>query len=219
MGGAPLATSTRFLRPTTSRDRTKPSIGSFRGTGRFRTALSSVDGLAAITQIDGWLLASILGLCGFGLVMVYSASEAMGYQQFGNANYFFERQLFWLGIGATGMIIAARTDYHRWQNWARMFAVVTVAMLALVIIPHIGSERFGARRWFAIGSFSIQPSAVATLMAIVFFARWLVDRGPAVRSWTVVRDYSVLVAGLLFLVVLEKDLGSTMVIALLPCGS
>jgi cell division protein FtsW len=204
--------TSRTLPATSAADGTVPVV-SFRGGGRFRRGFQSVEALTAMTQIDGWLLACIAGLCAFGLVMVYSASEPLGYEVYGNANYFFERQLFWLALGGAGMVVAARTDYHRWHERSRRFAVITVVMLVLVLVPHVGTELYGARRWFAAGSLSFQPSAVATLIAIVFFARWLVDRGPGVRSWKVVRDYSVVLIALLVLVILEKDLGTTMVIA------
>jgi cell division protein FtsW len=167
----------------------------------------------SLVRVDGWLLAVIAGLCAFGLVMVYSASEALGYQAYGNPNYFFERQLLWLGLGVALMLIAARTDYHRWRGWAGKLAIGSIALLLLVLVPHLGTQVLGARRWFTLGPLSLQPSAVATLMCIVAFSRWLVDRGPAVRSRRIVRDYGLLLFGLLLLVVLEKDLGSTIILA------
>jgi cell division protein FtsW len=167
----------------------------------------------SLARVDGWLLATIAGLCAFGLVMVYSASEALGYQAYGNPNYFFERQLVWLGLGVVLMVLAARTDYHRWRGWAGRLAMASLALLLLVLIPHVGTQVLGARRWFTIGPLSVQPSALATMMCIVGFSKWLVDRGPAVRSRRIVRDYGLLLFGLLLLVVLEKDLGSTIILA------
>jgi len=167
----------------------------------------------SLARIDGWLLATIAGLCAFGLVMVYSASEALGYQAYGNPNYFFERQLVWLALGIVLMVGAARMDYHRWRGWAGKMALVSLALLLLVLVPHIGTQVLGARRWFTIGPLSLQPSAVATMMCIIAFSKWLVDRGPAVRSRRMVKDYGLLLFGLLLLVVLEKDLGSTIILA------
>jgi len=167
----------------------------------------------SLARVDGWLLATIAGLCAFGLVMVYSASEVLGYQNYGNPNYFFERQLVWLALGVVLMLGAARMDYHRWRGWAGKLAIGSLALLFLVLIPHVGTQVLGARRWFTIGPLSLQPSAVATLMCIVAMSKWLVDRGPAVRSRRIVRDYGLLIFGLLLLVVLEKDLGSTIILA------
>jgi len=168
---------------------------------------------ATIAQVDGWLLASIAGLCAFGLVMVYSASEALGYAWFQNPGYFFDRQLVWLAIGGVGMLVAAQVDYHRWHQWARPIMASAVGLLLLVLVPHLGTEQLGARRWFSVGPLSFQPSQLATLVAIVFFARWLCDRGPAVRLLSVITKFGILFGAVLVLIVLEHDLGSAIVLA------
>jgi len=166
-----------------------------------------------ISDVDGWLLAVVGALCAFGLVMVYSASEALGYAWFGNPSYYFERQLAYMAVGIVLLLGVARLDYHRWRDWAPGLAAAALLLLALVLLPHVSSERLGARRWLSIGPLSLQPSALATLAAIVFFARWLSARGPAVRTFLIARRYLLLVAVLLTLVLLERDLGSSMVLA------
>ena len=162
---------------------------------------------------DGWLLTDIAALCAFGLVMVYSASEALGYLWFENANYFFERQLVTLGLGVLALVILARTDYHRLLKLTPVLGLAMLAMLILVLVPHFGTETNGARRWFTVGPLSVQPSAIAILASVLFFSRWLVDRAPAIRTVRGVRDYGLLVGVLLTLVLLERDLGSTIIIA------
>jgi cell division protein FtsW len=59
----------------------------------------------------------------------------------------------------------------------------------------------------------VQPSAIAILVSVLFFSRWLVDRAPAIRTIRGVRDYGLLVGVLLGLVLLERDLGSSIIIA------
>jgi cell division protein FtsW len=163
--------------------------------------------------VDGWLLTDIAALCAFGLVMVYSASEALGYLWFENANYFFERQVIGMALGVTMLVILARTDYHRFRRLTPVMGLCMVALLVLVLLPHFGTEANGARRWFTVGPLSVQPSAVAILVSILFFSRWLCDRAPAVRTFRGVRDYGLLVGVLLGLVLLERDFGSTIIIA------
>jgi cell division protein FtsW len=164
-------------------------------------------------EIDGWLLATVAGLCAFGLMMVYSASEALGYSWYGNSSYFFEHQAVYMAVGAVLLVAAAKLDYHRWRGAAPFLALLSIALLLLVLVPHLGSERLGARRWFGIGSVSVQPSALATLVAIVYLSRWLSDRAPVVRTFRVPRDFTVLLLIVLLLIVLEKDLGSAIVLA------
>ncbi len=163
--------------------------------------------------VDGWLLTDIAALCAFGLVMVYSASEALGYLWFENANYFFQRQLVGMTLGLVALVALARTDYHRLRRLAPAMALVLLALLILVLLPHFGTAANGARRWFTLGPLSVQPSAIAILVSVIFFSRWLSERAPAIRTWQGVRDYGLLVGALIGLVLLERDLGSSIIIA------
>ncbi|MBV8444632.1 MAG: putative lipid II flippase FtsW [Candidatus Dormibacteraeota bacterium] len=174
---------------------------------------AAADRATAAAGVDGWLLIVVVGLVAFGLVMVYSASEALGYLWYGNPNYFFEHQLVGVGLGAAGMLLAARIDYHRLRRLAKPAMAVMLVALVVVLLPHIGSEHNGAQRWFQFGPLSVQPSAVAVAVAIVFCARWIDDRASKLRSLHGVRDYIVVMVALLGLILAERDLGSTIVIA------
>jgi cell division protein FtsW len=167
-------------------------------------------GLAAV---DGWLYVAIAAICAFGLVMVYSASEVLAYQQTGNPSYYFERQVAYMVVGLAGMLVLARLDYHHLLRWSRPIGLLTVLMLLAVLVPHIGIQINGARRWFNLGVIELQPSAVAALAAIIVLGRWLSDRGTLVRSWRGIRDYVILLSIPVALILAEKDLGSTVVIA------
>jgi cell division protein FtsW len=208
-----MATRTRTMsvaeRAATLRRRAVAPVDSFRpGTS---TEVRPQSERIALARVDGWLLAVIASLCAFGLVMVYSASEALGYQNYGDPNYFFSHQMVWLALGLGAMVFGLRIDYHRWRGWSGRMAIG--ALLLLVVVLVIGTRVLGARRWITVGGLSIQPSTVATLVAILWFSKWLCDRGPAVRSGRMVRDFALLLIGLLGLVILEKDLGSTMILA------
>jgi cell division protein FtsW len=167
----------------------------------------------SLGDVDGLLVAAVVGLCAFGLVMVYSASEPLGYTAYGDSAYFFRRQVMAMALGAVLMIAAAKLDYHRWREWARFLAVGVAFLLAAVLVPHIGTEALGARRWIGVGPFTFQPSAIATMVAIIYFSRWLCDRGPAIRTWTMVRRYLILLVLVVGAIVLERDLGSAIVLS------
>ena len=122
--------------------------GAARSAGR---ALNAADKAGAAAGVDGWLLTVVVGLVAFGLVMVYSASEALGYLWYSNPNYFIEHQLAGAALGAAGMVAAARSDYHRLRSVAKPAMLVMVAVLLFVLVPHVGAEHFGAQRWFQIG--------------------------------------------------------------------
>ena len=168
---------------------------------------------ASIGNVDGYLVSCVVALCAFGLVMVYSSSEALAYTAYGDAAYYVRRQALAMGLGAAGLVLIMRIDYHRWRQLARVLAAVSAVLLVVVLVPHIGTEKLGARRWLGAGPLSFQPSAVATMVSIVFFSRWLCDRGPAVRTWRVVRRYGTLLVVVVGAIVLERDLGSAIVLA------
>jgi cell division protein FtsW len=190
-----------------------PLLGARGATAAARRVLSAADRAVAGAGVDGWLLVVVVGLVAFGLVMVYSASEALGYLWFGNPAYFFDHQLFGVATGAAGMAVTARLDYHRLHALAKPLALGTGVLLMAVLVPHLGSQHYGAQRWFQLGPLSFQPSAIAVAVAIVFFARWLTDRDAMLRTAGGVRDYLVVLAILLGLVLAERDLGSSIVIA------
>src|SRR6202163_3988314 len=183
------------------------------GGGRILRAFASAGRAAAAAGVDGWLMIIVVGLVGFGLVVVYSASEALGFLWFNDPNYFFAHQLLGAALGCIGLVVAAKVDYHRLARLARPAMFLMLVLLVVVLIPHVGSRHFGAQRWFQVGPLSVQPSAIAVGVAIVFFSRWLTDREGSVRTLRGVRDYLIVMAALLGLVLAERDLGSSIVIA------
>jgi cell division protein FtsW len=185
----------------------------WRGGARVAGAFASADRAAAAAGVDGWLMIIVVGLVGFGLVMVYSASEALGFLWYNDPNYFFAHQLIGAALGGFGLVVAARLDYHRLARLARPAMAVMLVLLVVVLIPHVGAQHFGAQRWFQFGPLSVQPSAIAVGVAIVFFSRWLTDREGSIRSLRGVRDYIIVLVVLLGLVLAERDFGSSIVIA------
>jgi cell division protein FtsW len=168
------------------------------------------------TSVDKWLLATVAALCAFGLVMVFSSSEVSGYLEYGNASYYFQRQIIWLLLGAVLGLLALGFDYHRLRGLAPIGAVVVVALLVLVLVPHIGVVRNGARRWFGVGSFTFQPAEAAKIVAIVYLARWLEKSTDRVRSFRRgLVPFLVMLGLLLGLVLLEKDLGTSAILAVI----
>jgi cell division protein FtsW len=167
----------------------------------------------ATSGVDGWLLIAIAGLCCFGLVMVYSASEALGYLWYQNVNYFFVRQLLGMGFGAVAMAATTRIDYHRWRVLTKPLVLFTLALMILVLVPHIGVAVNGAQRWFSLGFVTVQPSEIAAVVAIIGFARWLSDRKPQLHEGRTVRDYTIILTVLIGLILLERDFGTAIVAA------
>lgn len=172
-----------------------------------------------LPELDVWLLLLTLALCGLGLIMVYSSSQALAYTAYGNPAYYFERQLLWMAIGLVAMAVCARIDYHRWVQLVPWLAALTFVLLVAVLVPHIGVQVLGARRWIRMGPIDVQPSVLAQFLVVVAGSVWLDRLGPRVTQLRGgVGSFAGKIFALAVLVVLEKDLGSTVVLAVTALG-
>lgn len=154
------------------------------------------------------LVASVASLLALGLVMLYSASMD---QQ--GARYL-SMQLEWAGLGMVACCVAAVMDYRWLQKFAWPFLGITVLMLVAVLIPGVGVERNGARRWFDLGPMYFQPSELAKLTLLIGLAAY------GARFQQKMRDFrqgllfpGIVIALICGLVFLEPDFGTTVLLA------
>src|SRR5438045_4448141 len=163
---------------------------------------------------DRALLLAVATLAAFGLVMVFSASEVQGWLWFHNAAYYFEGQLVWLLLGVILLWAAAHVDYHRLRTLALPRGLLSVGLLVLVLLPHFGVEVNGARRWLRLGPLQMQPAELAKVAAIIFMALWLErhrDRLSSLENGVV--PFLALLGLVAVLIILERDLGTTLIVA------
>src|ERR1700693_5696083 len=164
-------------------------------------------------QPDRLLLFTTFFLCGAGLIMVTSASVAFAYTQHQSAFYYAERQAVWMAIGFVSLFVLSRIDYHRLRPLAPAGAGAAALLMILVLVPHLGVTVNGARRWFDAGPLgTFQPSELGKLAFAVFVAHW-VDRNAKVVG-TFQRGLltiAAMLAGVLSLLMLEKDVGTSIV--------
>lgn len=121
-------------------------------------------------EYDFWLLFTVLILLAFGTIMVFSASSyyALYYKE--NKYYFLVRQLLWGGVGLIGMYVLSHIDYKRIVKLSPILLAISSFLLLLVLIPGIGSNINGSRRWFNFGFVSFQPSEFTKIAMILFLA-------------------------------------------------
>lgn len=160
------------------------------------------------------LFAVIVVLNLVGLVMVLSASSVNALERQGSPYYYFAKQAMWTGLGGIIFIATLRIDYHRWRRLAVPLLAVSVFMLVLVLVPGIGVNANGSSRWLGFGSLGIQPSEFAKLGVLLFVAdllarrsRWMADTRRTLRPVLVV------FAGVAALIMLQPNLGTTIVLA------
>ena len=151
-----------------------------------------------------------------GVVMVLSASSVQSLDTRGTAWWFFERQLMWTGLGIVGFAVASRLDYKQWRRYTVPFLVAATVLLVIVLIPGIGIWVDGSRRWLGYSTWRLQPSEVAKLALLVFAADVLARRERQVGDWKKALAPVLFVFGLFaFLIMLEPDLASTMVLTII----
>lgn len=102
-----------------------------------------------------------------GLVMLFSASFARAYNDEGNSAFYFKRQAIFAGMGVIAMLAISRLNYQLYQRFSVLFYAVCVGLLMLV--PVIGIEAGGAKRWLYIGT-NFQPSELAKLGVVFVLA-------------------------------------------------
>jgi cell division protein FtsW len=139
---------------------------------------------------------------------------AFAYTQHQSAFYYAERQTAWMAIGFAALFVLARIDYHRLRPLAPAGAVAAALLMLLVLLPHLGVTVNGARRWFDAGPLgTFQPSELGKLAFAVFVAHW-VDRNTAHigNFQKAFLPFAAMLAGVLVLLMLEKDLGTSVVV-------
>jgi len=171
---------------------------------------------AARTPNSVLLVLAIAVLNIIGLVMVLSASSVESLDAKGNPWWYFERQLLWTTFGAVAFVAASRFDHRRWRTFVPLLLGVAFVLLAAVLVPVIGIYSDGARRWLGSGQFRLQPSEIAKFALLVFCADVLARRQHETADWRRAhRPIVRVLAGVALLMMLEPDLASFMVIAVM----
>ncbi len=130
-------------------------------------------------QVDLTLLWSALILLLVGMVMVYSASIAIaevGRFTGNHPTYFLVRHGVFLTIGLVAAGFAFQVPLATWQNLAPWLFVAGFVLLLLVLIPGVGRDVNGARRWLSLGVANLQPSELMKLFAVLYAADYTVRK-------------------------------------------
>jgi cell division protein FtsW len=156
------------------------------------------------------LLLAVIGLVAGGVVMVYSASSVMAYISNDDPAFYGIQQAVFAVIGLGLMYVLSRTDFRLLRYLAIPAYVVTLLLLVAVLVPGIGTEIAGSRRWIVlpvVGGF--QPAEIAKLAICLYLAHWLDRRGSAARGfWNGFVPFGLLVAPGFLLIAMEPDLGT-----------
>lgn len=160
------------------------------------------------------LLGSSIVLLLGGLLMIYSASSVSAYVKEGDSYFYLVKQARYVAIGVLALFVASRWDFRAkglLKAELAAWAIWGVSFLGLILVPLIGIEAGGAKRWLLIGQVSLQPSEYAKLGCLLVAAVLLVEykRRDIDGKQFLIRLLGMLTPVVL-LVMLQPDMGTTM---------
>ena len=170
-------------------------------------------------QFDELLIWVVIGLLALGLVMVYSSSiataEANKFTGYQPAYYLIRHGVF-IAAGVFIGLFAFQVPVRTWQTYAPYLFLIGAALLVLVLVPGIGREVNGSRRWLSLFVINLQPSELMKLFAVLYAADYTVRKGKVGhlfrKAFVPMLVVMVLIGGLLLQ---EPDMGALVVICVI----
>src|SRR3989338_8205023 len=164
-------------------------------------------------RINLFIIAVIL-IC-IGVVMIYSASSIYAWERYKDSAFFLKRHIIFLVIGALLTLLVMSTDYKKFRKWAKPLLALSVLLLLLVLIPGIGREVSGARRWFRLKFISFQPSELANIAIIIYIADFISRKCDQIKTFWQGFLPPVFILGTVALLILRQpDLGTVLALAI-----
>jgi cell division protein FtsW len=169
---------------------------------------SSVKNIRLTKQKKVWdrtLLILTLTLSVLGIIAVADASAPQALSVFNDKFYFVKQQLIWGGFGLALLFIVSQIHYSIWEKIALPLFFISILGLLAVIIPSIGTQTLGARRWLILGSISVQPSEFVKLSLAIYLAK-VYSKNKGLIA------YFLPLVVVLGLIMLQPDLGTALVV-------
>lgn len=164
-------------------------------------------------SFDRGLLFAVAALLGLGLIMVGSASISIAASKLDQPLFYFNRQLIFafIGLGLAWFVMTIRLSV--WREMAPLLLFVGVGLLILVLIPSVGREVNGSRRWLPFGPVNVQVAEIIKLFSIIYVADYLQrHHGQLKGSFFKVFGPLILLGVAALLLLLQPDMGSVVVI-------
>ncbi len=130
--------------------------------------------------LDFTLLITVFILLGLGITTVLSASSPTALSETGNSYKYVEKQIISAIIGIILMLTLSKVDYKIWQKNYKV--IFTFCIILLFAVGIMGASSGGATRWLDLGFISFQPSEVAKVGVIIFYAAWLTKNKDKLKS-------------------------------------
>ena len=130
---------------------------------------------------DPWLWLPAMALLMLGCLMVLNTTYFMSQEKTGDAFHFFKLHLLHLGVGLAMLMALSQFSLRGLRRLVFPLLVISIAMLLLLYVPHLGIVRGGARRWLRLGPYVCEPVEFAKLALVFFLADFLSKRQERMR--------------------------------------
>ena len=155
----------------------------------------------------------VLILVAIGVLMTYSSSVYYAELKFNNKYHFFYREIFWVSLGIFFAIVINTVHYQTIQKYSWIILLSAIVLLLMIYIPGLGKKVNNASRWLRFAGLSFQPSEFTKFAVIIFLADRLAKNRRHVDQFTRGVLFPLIVVMIpVFLIVIEPDLGTPMVI-------
>lgn len=170
--------------------------------------------------VNKTLLYIFIALILFGTIMVFDASVYKASEVFNDPFYFLKQHIIWLIIGGCAGAVMYYIDYKLLSKFSVLFLLFTLVTLILVLV--LGNDINGSRRWIEVAGMTFQPAEFAKLSIIIYLSAILSkENSKKGNSQDQLKkefigkliQFSLLVGLILILIMLEPDMGTTIVIA------
>jgi len=169
----------------------------------------SISSLGKAINIDWALFAAIIPLLSAGLITMNS---------FAGENYFFEKQLVWIGLCVALFFALSFIDFRFLRRTSVVVWLYVGIVAILLLLFGVGSIFKGAQSWFNVGLFAIQPSDPAKLVLILVLAKYFSRRHVEIAHIRHIFVSGFYALVLFFLILIQPDFGSAVIIGLIWFG-
>lgn len=167
-----------------------------------------------IKHIDKWLFLPYFLLSCLSIILVYSASSYSALQEFGNPHHYLPRQATYVGLSFVAAFIGFIFPFRLLRKKSLVMSGILFIFILLIILMMYGTEEFGAQRWLVTPYFNVQPTELAKFVIIWYFA-YILSRKQKIITNEFIKAIvapCILVGMIVFLIFIQPDLGSSVII-------
>lgn len=150
----------------------------------------------------------ILMMVMVGLIAIADVSAPQSLNMFNDKFYLFKQQAVWALIGFGALFVSSQIKYTFWEKIATPLFLLSVILLLVVLLPHVGFSTLGARRWIVAGPINFQPSEIVKFTLVIYLAK-VASRKKSSLSYFLPM---IIIGGL---IMLQPDLGTTLVVMII----